>query len=379
MARSEIRTNAILILIALGLVGLWVLIPRASDDEFAATAWSDLVDDPPPRLTVSRGGERVSFAYRSGEAGQLERYVPTFPPETHANPATLDQLILALSRLQTVRRANAAARELGLERPTLMIEIEARNGTRKIELGSAAPTPPNARYAAITTRNQRQLIVLAPDSAQALDVPVDTLLDHRALDVVPSELRRLQWTGIDGQVELTKNAMGQWAFAGSSERARRSRVEQLSMGVSELQYTKHVASKLAAATHGKLPRTVVELTASRDDRAEQFRLSVGGECPGAPNDTVLLVDGPRRSAGCVNTSTFDALLPKLTELRDTAAFSLRVDEIEQLEVRGNKIPFALFREGSEFRLNQRDGAPVALAIGNGILASLVSIHGTSRG
>lgn len=378
MRWPRLRTDTILIAIALALLGLWFLIPDASDDEFAATAWSDLITDPPRRISVSRGGERVSFACRNGEAGQLERYLPTFPAETYADVAALDQLILALSRLQTVRRVDAAPRDLGLDRPGVLIELEVANGTRRLELGNPAPSPTGARYAAVTTRGKRQLIVLAAESTQALDVQPSSLLDQRVLDVVPSELRRLQWEGIDGRVELVRNAAGQWVQAASRERVRRSAVERLTLGLSELRFTKHLGTRVASAANDTRHR-VVELVSSRNDREDKILLSVGGECPGAPTDLVLLVEGPRRTSGCVNATTFDALFPKLATLGDDSAFSLRVDEVEQLELRNGEKPFALLREGSEFRLNQREGTPVALAMGNGVLKSLVSIRGAMRG
>jgi hypothetical protein len=380
MAARGSRTDAVLVVVALLLVTIWFILPkRAPDNPLGIADWSDMAAHPPSRLTIRRGNQRIAVEIH-GDATTSPRYVPENQGQAAADPVAIDRLIHALGQLAVVRSVDAPEERLGLEHPSLEIELETHNGKRSISLGSVAPSPESARYARLIRDRQRQDIVVAPTSVGAVDIEPDSLLDHRVLDWVPSELRRIELTGADGPTTLERQESGSWLLAGTPRaRARRASVERLLLALTELSVTKFLEPPVAAA--GLRDGHVVELAlrAKRDQHEVLAHLKVGGKCPLVDSAVVLTLDGSRTLAGCVDATTLKTLVPNGPSIVDDSAFSLHGDEVERLEVFGLGPSWTLERQESGFQLKAAEVRSIALSAGNGLLDALVSVHGRVSG
>jgi hypothetical protein len=104
-------------------------------------------------------------------------------------------------------------------------------------------------------------------------------------------------------------------------------------------------------------------------------LSIGGKCPGADAEVLVIRSAPDRVAGCVSSELTGVVAQATSALRDEAPFSLRVDEIERLLIErdGKKLELARTEKGFQLRLPEL--AEVGLAEGNRRLADLLLANG----
>jgi len=137
------------------------------------------------------------------------------------------------------------------------------------------------------------------------------------------------------------------------------------------------AAATAALSHDQ--PLALSLAAHRENRDGRVRLRLGGQCPTMPGELVVLLDGDRAIAGCVDPQILNSLKLSHSGFLDDAAFSLRGDEVERLEVKGLGADWTLTRDGSGFRLSSMPDRTVALDAGNALLDSLVSVRGTPVG
>lgn len=379
MTRTR-RTDWVLLAVAMILLGVWFAFPRSrAQDELLAADWSDFSTDPPRRITLRRGTSRLVLLYRP-DAASNERYVTQAEHGAHTDPAVVDRLLLALGRLELVRRVDARAGELGLDPPLLQLELETRTGRRAIALGNQAPSPRSARYALVEQGNDRQLVVLAKASTQALDIAPEDLLDHRVFDFVPSEVRGLTWSTPNGPLGILRTDDGHWALGSTpGQRIRRATVTRLLSALSELKLSKHVSPSVAEATLRATEGVKLDIQIRREERQLTYHLRTGGACPGTQAELGLMLDGTRRVSGCIEREALTSIVPAAPELVDDALFSLHGDEVEQLALTSPTRHFSLTRDGAEFRVQGHPEIKAPLAAGNGLMDSVVSIHGTLGG
>lgn len=380
MTRAR-RTDLWLLALAVVLLVVWFVGPRSSsDDQLPGTDWSDLVTDPPQTFEIRRTASHLLLKYQQ-DPSTIERYTTQSELGAHTDPAVVDRLLLALSRLEIVRRVDGRANELGLEQPALEIEMSTRKGKRRVALGKPAAAPRNARYAAVTDTDEMSFVVLAASSVEAIDIDPTSLLDARVFDLTPSEVRELKWSTHDASKRLIRTEDGHWRHDTSQgARVRRNTLERLLSNLTELKLSKHLSPSVAAATL-RSSGSVAELTlnVTRDDRSRVLVLRAGGTCPGSKDALGLTLEGERPVSGCVERQSFDTLLAKPSTLIDDGLFSLHTDEVERLVVANSTRNFTLTRDGSEFQLDGSSKSKLALAAGNGLIDSVISLRGDPVG
>jgi hypothetical protein len=380
MAARGSRTDVVLILVAVALVAAWFGIPRAiPDDPSGLSDWADSGDQPPRRMTYRRGTARVELERAEGPSIQ-QRYVAKFPPSALADPSATDRLMHALSHLDVARVVTASPESLGLRQPAVELEFDARGEKRQISLGNLAPSPKGGRYAALVRGKQRRFVVLGAGSAERIDIDPESLLDHRLIDSVPSEIHRLEQTHGPQSFTLEQRKGGRWVLADpSGTRARRSSVSQLLLALTELKVSRLLDPATAARALGNALALVISLRTEREDRDASLLLKYGGSCPTASDQLVVTAEGERALAGCVEKAELEKLLIDPKALIDDAAFSLRGDEVERLEVSTPSATWSLQRDGAEFRLKTESTRTVTLRAGNALLDSIASVRGTLSG
>lgn len=379
MTRSR-RTDLLLLAVAVGLLVVWVVVPSSrSDSDLPSAYLGDLASDPPRSISIRRGASRLALKYQP-DPSRIERYVTLGEHAAHTDPAVVDRLLLALGRLEVIRRVEASPKELGLDPPSLEIELQTRKGKRLLALGKPAAAPRNARYALITEGNEKHWLVLAASTVEAIDVEPNRLLDSRVFDLTPSELRELAWSTPDGPKQVTRTDDGHWRHGSArGARVRRSTLERFLSNLAELKLSRHLSPSVAAATLRNGSITELTLSVRRDERSNVFVLRVGGTCPGSDTALGLILEGERPVFGCVERRSYAALFPEASALIDDALFSLRTDEVERLVVANSTRNFALSRDGSEFQLDGSTKIKLPLATGNGLIESLVSMRGSPVG
>jgi hypothetical protein len=376
VARRASRTNAVLVLAALTLAVAWFALPRSRPANHRVAAdWSDILESAPSGIVVRRGTEHIVLT-RQPNSTSTERYVVANQSMVTIDPSAVDRLILALSRLDVLRPVSTPEDSLRLGPPTIEIELDTASGKRRVSLFGVAPGPEGARYSVMARNAQRLVVVVAPASAEALDIEPSSLLDHRVLGWVPSELRRIELSSAAGPITLERQDSGRWLVAQASRaRARRSTIEGLLLALTELSLTRLLESSVAASSLGAGPLLEISLHAKRRDRLTIARLKLGGRCPARNDELALTLAGERPMAGCVAASAIEKLALDRAALVDDAAFSLHGDEVERLEVKGLGPTWTLQRDEAGFRLGPAEPSAVSLSAGNGLLNSLVSVRG----
>lgn len=380
MPRRVARSDAVLALIAAILLAIWFVIPeRELDRQQALIDWSQLAEQSPQTIFVEQAGIRLDFVLLP-KTKSASRYVATNYHELPTDPAVVDHLLRALTRIEIVRPIATEESTHGLDRPKLVIGVGASDGKRSIVLGAPAASPPGARYARIVKNDRSRIVVLAPTTATELDIEPYSLLEHRVLDVVPSEIRQIALEGANAPTRLERSPNGRWLLdASRGTRAHRAVVQRLLLDLTGISVTKFLEPSVAqVAQHGAALRTL-SLRAERDARITESRIFLGGRCPGSEPGVVLRRDTPRQLSGCIDQKVFEKLNLKRDDFLDPAAFSLHADEVERLDVSGLGPTWTLTRQGAAFRLRADRELGVTLQAGNSLLAAITSVRGTPAG
>jgi hypothetical protein len=382
------RRDAWLLVVFAALLGVWWYLPRSEDAlEAYLVDWSDLAEDAASRIVFRRGTESVVLE-RRGDATQRHPWVAVNRQQLPADPAVVDRILHDLEHLEIARLLTRTSPSYDLDRPQLVIEVSHRTGLRRLSIGADAVSPSGARYAVAWREGQERALVLGPGSARALDVPLDTVLDHRVTDWVPSELRSIAVTTPTGAFRLNRESDGHYLLLDgtSTQRARRDTAEAVAIALTELSFTRFSDAGVAARDLGSRPQLEVTLTARRDSQESHLRVRIGGRCSieppttdAQPRELALVVDGSSHVTGCTDPERVQRLSAVRADLIDDALFSLHPDEVERLEASATKLHMTLDRAGSAFELKGEPPTPVTLRAGNHLLASLTALRGAVMG
>jgi hypothetical protein len=379
LARFFARTDALLAVIALCLLGVWFYIERNPAEIPTARPFEFLEDTLPESLEITTPRDTIAIAI-SPPSDQATRYRVRGKANVPVDETAVDRILLTLKNLEVVRDVTKTVtqNELGLLSPDLRLSFLLRNHTYRVSLGKECPSPEKSRYALLTFGDDKRLVVLSPQTVNLLDVSPEQLIEHRLIDWLPSEVDTIKICRNFNDITITQQTSGQLILASDPpKRAKRAPVEQLLLALTELKvhaYVDVASSPLEQSLNVSLTRN--------DERQQQtvtFRF--GGRCPTDPSltkVTVTITDQETRS-GCIAPNVLEHIPQTLEALDDDALFFLRYDEVEKLTVRSTLDSFTLERQGTAFRQVSPKEQDVTLAAGNQLLEALVGVRGRAVG
>ncbi|HEY3592276.1 MAG TPA: DUF4340 domain-containing protein, partial [Polyangiaceae bacterium] len=294
-----------------------------------------------------------------------------------AEQTAVDKLLSALEFATPERRLepNQDRHALGLDAPRLRLTLTMGTIAYRVAIGAEAPSPPGAVYALATGEgiDGDQLVVLPRDFFTEIARPRDV---YRGRTLIPYLASSLSGIAVETSDETRQLARAPWGGftvvrGGQAVRVDRDLSDRLLTAFADLRAESFVAdtegAKSLSAAADKLRLT---LTPS-DHATPRAVLEIGGTCGSNEEQTVAVrLEPPPRATACVPKGVIAALSPSVAALADLHLFSLRIDEMEQIELTAGDRRLELVRSGTGWHMRAPTDSPVETDVGQAFARSL---------
>jgi hypothetical protein len=284
------------------------------------------------RVEIAHDSEPSLVLERDADAGGASSWTMTSPRHERADSAAVDMLLRELELATRLREvgANDAA---GLDAPRAWGKVQVGKLEYRFALGGDAPRPEGAAYMRID--GEGTFVVARSLKVQLLrgaDAYRDrTLLAYGASGMARVEVRAASEPGRDPGTSFTLEREGAtFRVAGKGLRASRAAADRLMAALANGRAESFVDD--AAADRSTASPVFTIVVTPRDAAKERVELRIGGECPGQPEDVVIVRTTPARVSACTARALVEALGTTGTALVDTSPFYAHADEIEDLRL-----------------------------------------------
>lgn len=327
------------------------------------------------RLELLENGQKLLLE-RASPAGSTAQFRLLEPVKESADPAVVDKLLSTLSGARALRpvEQGSSLAALGLDKPGLRVTAQSAKHSYRLALGGKAPTPEGARYVQVSNDGDApRSFVIAKAVADDLSVTLDAFRLHSLVTVNEADVTRVAITGPKSNIDLERGPGGQFRIASEGRvLANRETLKSLFFQLSRLTASDFLSESDAEAALGPA-RTRFELTLA--DPKQKLIFDAGGSCPSDATQLVVVRRAPDVQRACAPRELEATLALAATDFVDRRAFSLRADEVEELEISGGKNKYALRRKGAGFLLHTNRETQVELEAGNQRIAELLEAEG----
>jgi hypothetical protein len=172
--------------------------------------------------------------------------------------------------------------------------------------------------------------VVARDLATAILQKADTYRSRQFVPYVSVQLARLDVKGQGGDVQIERVDDVSFKLVPSGVRASRVKLDAIWGALGEMR-AEAFASDAVAAPLVAAPRATITMTpAAKDQSAGVVR--VGQECPGNPEDVVVVRDAPTKLTACAPKGILAGLATPEAALVDRRLFAAHDDEVAELRL-----------------------------------------------
>ena len=328
------------------------------------------------RLELLESGQKIVIE-RGSNLGGSAPFGLVEPVKEPADPATVEKLLSALSSARALRpvEPGPSPAALGLDKPALRIALHAGKNSYQFALGSHAPTPEGARYAQIRVDHEpEKVLVVAKSLAEELALDLDAFRLRSLVSVNEPDVTHIVISGPKANIELERSTGTNFLVRAEQRQilANRETLKALFFQLSRLTANRFLSASEAESALGP-SRSHFEITLKEGKTKLSF--DVGGSCPGEPSLLVLVRRAPDVQRACAARELEATLALSASDFIDRRAFSLRADEVEELDISGGKSKFSLLRKGSGFLLHTASETQVELEAGNQRIAELLEAEG----
>jgi hypothetical protein len=244
---------------------------------------------------------------------------------------------------------------MGLDAPRLRVMLAMGSIVYRIVLGGAAPTPAGAAYAMIEGQGieGQQLCVVPRDLLTELSRPGDVYRSRTLIPYLSSALAKISLESQTESRELVRGRGGGWAIVVGSQKVRADReaLDRLLAVFADLTAEAFIGEEQAEQALAAADDKVRLLLAPASESAPRAVLSVGGTCPGHPEDAVAIRSEPLpKKTACVPKGVMQPLSMSASALADLHLFSLRPDEIESVDLTSGDKRLELARAGTGWHI-----------------------------
>lgn len=381
MRRRNLLVNGGLLALALGTLGVvWATREAPTTGELLSRKdklFPHFRKDAVSRLVLTGAGRKLVLEPRHDVDG-TDDYRIVEPWPERADISSVNQLLGSLDLASALRAADGVSNEkAGLDGSALRIRLEMAGKTQTVTLGGPAPSPAGARYAEVETDGTSRRYVVTQGVATELSMPFDKFREPRLLEYGRNEISRIELGQGLAHIELTLSEAGTFftLVNGDHELARHATTDRILSALSRLTTEQFVELEPAHEALRHDPELIgLKLV---DQSLAPVTLSFAQACPNDPTQALVMREQPGRSAraGCVPKEVADALHVSVDELRVTAPFAARPDEIEELRVVRGGQKLELARHDKEFVLRAPSHGEVPLDAGNARIAAIVDARG----
>jgi hypothetical protein len=328
-ARSLV-TPVALVLLAGGTGAYAYLVDRATvSDADRAGRRSDVfpsfrVEDV-SRLEIVHGDESLVLA-READGGPGSPWAMLSPRRERPDPSAVDALLRELelaTRVRDVGTDDAA----GLDAPRARGKVEVGALAYRFALGGDAQGPEGAAY--LHVDGEGTFVVDRSLKVQLLR-GADAYRERALLPYGAGGIARLEVRAASGASFALEREGATFRLVGLGLRASRAAVDQLMATLADARAETFLDDATADRSITSPAFTVT--VAPRDAAHERVELRIGGECPGQPEDVVVVRTAPSRVSACTPHRLAEELATSAPALVDTSPFFAHADEMEELSL-----------------------------------------------
>jgi hypothetical protein len=277
------------------------------------------------RVELDSGGGHLVLE-RDADAGGASSWTMTSPLHERADSAAVDMLLRELELARRLREVSVTD-GTGLDPARVRGKVTVGKLEYRFALGNDAPQPEGAAYMRV---DEEGTFVVGRALKVQLLRGVDAYRDRTLLAYGASGIARVELHGASGESVALEREGATFRIAGRGLRASRAAVERLMTALGGARAESFLDGP---TTDGVMVTSVSTIAVTpREAGRERVELSVGGECPGHPEDVVVVRTAPTRVAACTGHALADALAAASTDLVDTSPFFAHADEMEELRI-----------------------------------------------
>ncbi len=328
-------------------------------------------------LELSQNNQKIVLdRAAAGDAGSAA-FELVSPVKELADAATVDKFLNGLSSAKALRPVaeGLAQAALGLDSPGANgIVVTTEKSSYELRLGGPAPAPEGARYVTVTRKGTATKTFLVSKSvAEDLQLDLDAFRLRSIVSVSEAEVTRISIESPQLSLILTHGPGKTFMVEGQPKRrADRDTVASLFFQLGRLSATRFLSSAEAEAAVGVHPAHFeLEIRGSKSP----VRFDVGGTCPGDATQLAIVRRAPDTRGACVSRELDATLNSKRDAFFDQHAFSMHVDEVEELAMASGENRFRLVRKGTSFVLHAKTDADVELEPGNQRIGDVLEARG----
>ena len=279
------------------------------------------------RVELVQGPDRLVLERAADEPSP---WTLTSPRQEKADASAVDALLRELEQAKRVRKVpNGEA--AGLDAPRVRGRVSVGPLEYSFALGADARQPHGAAYARVD--GEGAFVVDEAFKAQLLRAS-DSYRDRTLVPYRESEVARLEVTGGGGGLVLERVGATFRIGGTNGLRASRAAVDRIFGALAETRAELFTDDWLADRATADAPRTVTVMPS--DPKRPRVRLLIGGPCPNAETEVVVVRTEPARTCACVARGAVEAFETTAGALVDKGPLFARADEIE--EVRLEAVP-----------------------------------------
>lgn len=301
---------------------IWLFVDRntVGDDErkrrehnvFPAWRRDDLT-----RIEIVKGLEKLVLVR---DAKKDSTWKMTSPREERTDFAAVEKLLMTLEFATVARKAGDGA--LGFDEPRATGTIEMKGLSLRFVLGGPSPRPEGSSYFRV---NDEPPIVVSKELTEVLLASADTYRTRSVVPYLSTEIQKLEVKDV-----FVLDRVDDRLFSTGGLLASREEVDKIWNAMAELRAEAFPSDADADRLTAEPALTI--LMKPKDPGAPVGELRIGGECPGEPNDVVVLRVSPTRLAACAPRGAAETLKEAGASLVMKRPFSFRADEIEELRL-----------------------------------------------
>lgn len=246
----------------------------------------------------------------------------------------VDKALAALEYGFPLRRVDAGEvnrAQFGLEKPRFRATLTMGKLKTVVALGGPSPKPEGSIYAEV----DGEVSVVKKDGLAPVDIPVDGFRTRTVVPYLSTDLETIAVTFSGKTATLAHGPGGSWKLAETGVRVDRFLVDRVLSAFADLK-----ADRFLDGTPAGTDVTIV--MTPKEAGKPKGELAIGGECPGHPNEMIVVRKLPTPITVCSGRGAGDALRITPDQLADRRVFQVREDEAEELiiEEGGKKLELA---------------------------------------
>jgi hypothetical protein len=278
------------------------------------------------RITLDHDGEHIVLDRAKDDAGDAEWWMRA-PRVERADAEACDKLMSAFEFASVLRKVAADAKPPGFDPPRATGQLAMGAVTYRFALGGDAPSPADAVYFRVEGAGTR---VVPRDLATAILQKADTYRSRQFVPYVSVQLARLDVRGPDGDVQIERADDVSFKLVPSGVRASRVKLDAVWGALGEMRAEAFVSDAVAAPLVAAPRETITMNPSAKDQPAGVVR--VGQECPGNPEDVVVVRDAPTKLTACAPKGILAGLATPASALVDRRLFAAHDDEVAELRL-----------------------------------------------